>query len=90
GTVAEEGDTYVDVDKIQTKDESEPTTDTVADRDGGANAEITTPKDTDGDGIPDKDDTDIDGDGVSNEDEELIGTDPANPNTDGKGITDDD
>ncbi|WP_275590070.1 YPDG domain-containing protein, partial [Mammaliicoccus sp. D-M20] len=47
-------------------------------------------KDTDGDGIPDKDDNDIDGDGVSNKDEELIGTDPTNPDTDGNGVNDGD
>ncbi|MEB5566898.1 Rib/alpha-like domain-containing protein, partial [Mammaliicoccus sciuri] len=46
--------------------------------------------DTDGDGIPDKDDNDIDGDGVSNKDEELIGTDPTNPDTDGNGVNDGD
>ncbi|WP_174853240.1 YPDG domain-containing protein, partial [Streptococcus suis] len=39
------------------------------------------PVDTDGDGIPDTEDTDDDNDGVSDADEFVVGTDPKNPET---------
>ncbi|WP_436878905.1 hypothetical protein, partial [Mammaliicoccus sciuri] len=74
-----------DSDGIPNKVESDPTSDKVTDKDGDGKPDISTPKDTEGDGITDKDDNDIDGDGVSNEDEKLIGTDPTNPDTDGNG-----
>ncbi|MGT2757762.1 LPXTG cell wall anchor domain-containing protein, partial [Streptococcus ovuberis] len=40
--------------------------------------------DTDGDGISDDQDPDDDNDGVNDKDEELVGTNPKNPMTDGK------
>ena len=56
--------------------------------------------DSDGDGIPDAEETDVygtdpqrpdsDGDGLSDGDEILLGTDPKNPDTDGDGILDGD
>ena len=46
------------------------------------------PKDTDGDGIPDSEDTDIDGDGVNNEDEKAAGLDPEKKDSDGNGVED--
>ena len=47
-----------------------------------------TEKDTDGDGIPDSEDTDIDGDGVNNEDEKAAGLDPEKKDSDGNGVED--
>ena len=46
--------------------------------------------DTDGDGIPDSEDTDDDNDGVNDKDEEAAGTDPKNPDSDGDGVNDGD
>ena len=46
------------------------------------------PKDTDGDGIPDSEDTDDDNDGVNDKDEEAAGLDPKNPDSDGDGTKD--
>ena len=46
--------------------------------------------DTDGDGIPDSEDTDDDNDGVNDKDEEAAGTDPKNPDSDGDGVKDGD
>jgi hypothetical protein len=55
--------------------------------------------DTDGDGVPDGDETeqgtdpgdpDTDGDGIDDGEEGIIGTDPLNPDTDGDGIPDGD
>ena len=48
------------------------------------------PKDTDGDGIPDSEDTDDDNDGVNDKDEEAAGLDPKNPDSDGDGTKDGD
>ena len=45
-------------------------------------------KDLDKDNIPDEVDSDIDGDGLSNKAEELIKSDPRNPDTDGDGKLD--
>ncbi len=45
-------------------------------------------KDTDKDGLGDKQDKDDDNDGISDEDEIKNGTDPKNPDTDGDGIND--
>jgi hypothetical protein len=45
-------------------------------------------EDMDNDGIGDACDDDIDGDGLTNEQEEVIGTDPRNPDTDGDNISD--
>lgn len=45
-------------------------------------------KDTDSDGVADKNDDDIDGDGLSNDNEKKLKTDPFNPDTDGDGILD--
>ncbi len=52
--------------------------------------EDTKPVDTDGDGIPDSEDTDDDNDGVNDKDEEAAGTDPKNPDSDGDGVNDGD
>ena len=41
--------------------------------------------DTDGDGIPDSQDTDDDNDGLTDVQEQTLGTDPLNPDTDGDG-----
>ncbi|PNZ73623.1 hypothetical protein, partial [Mammaliicoccus stepanovicii] len=67
------------------KEESDPNGTTVTDKDNDGKPDITTPKvtDTDGDGIPDDQDPDIDGDGINNKDEEVAGTDPTNPDSDG-------
>ena len=46
--------------------------------------------DLDGDGIGDVCDNDIDGDGLSNGEENILGTDPLNPDTDADGLTDGD
>ena len=46
--------------------------------------------DTDGDGIPDSEDTDDDNDGVNDKDEEAAGTDPKNPDSDRDGVNDGD
>ncbi|MBU0636977.1 hypothetical protein KKH16_02085, partial [Patescibacteria group bacterium] len=45
-------------------------------------------KDSDNDGIGDREDPDVDGDGLLNDEEEKIGTDPLNPDTDGDGMLD--
>jgi hypothetical protein len=46
--------------------------------------------DTDGDGAGDACDNDIDGDGLDNATEQLLGTDPVNPDSDGDGLSDGD
>jgi Bacterial TSP3 repeat len=44
--------------------------------------------DTDGDGIGNNRDREDDNDGLSDADEQLLGTDPLRPDTDGEGLTD--
>ncbi|HUF54299.1 MAG TPA: hypothetical protein VMR52_11075 [Dehalococcoidia bacterium] len=46
------------------------------------------PHDTDGDGVPDNQDSDIDNDGLTNEKEAEIGTSPNLPDTDGDTLSD--
>ena len=49
---------------------------------------LTIGPDTDGDGIPDAEDTDDDNDGLSDLEESNLGTDPLVTDTDGDGISD--
>ncbi len=58
--------------------------------DNGTTKTIFVDQDTDGDGIPDSQDSDADNDGLSNTQEGTIGTNPLNVDTDGDGVNDKD
>ncbi|UTH06668.1 Ig-like domain-containing protein [Macrococcoides canis] len=81
-----DGQEDTDGDGISNDDESVDSGTTVTDTDGDGIPDIVDPAtvppvDTDGDGIPDATDTDDDNDGVSDSDENVVGTDPLNPET---------
>jgi len=66
-------------------------------RSGGGGGGASLPKDSDGDGVPDRQEQlegtdpfnpDTDGDGLNDFEERVAGTDPVNPDTDGDGMID--
>ncbi|MCG3398872.1 Ig-like domain-containing protein [Staphylococcus massiliensis] len=85
-----DGDEDADGDGILNKDESDPTSNSITDKDGDNQPDISTQLDTDRDGQPDHLDPDDDNDGINDADERVLGLNPKSTDSNNDGTADGD